>query len=149
MIFSYICVKCGYQGLTESNRRKYCDECCRQRPWDLWSLDYKKRLSRLCSMAKNRANTKQVPFDIDTQYLIRLWEEQQGCCALTGQEFDLTNWGSYGQVNPRTPSVDRIIPKLGYTKGNIRLITYHMNIALSDFGVEEFENLVRNYRSVN
>lgn len=99
-------------------------------------------------MAKNRAKTKNLSFDIDGSYLINLWEEQAGCCALTGQSFDLTSWGTHGQVNPRTPSVDRIKPPLGYTRGNVRLITYHMNIALSDFGVEEFENLIKHYQEV-
>lgn len=96
-------------------------------------------------MAKNRALKKNIDFDIDANYLIFLWEENKGCCALTGQKFDLEPWGSKGQVNPNSPSVDRIIPALGYTRGNIRLITYHMNIALSDFGQKEFENLASKY----
>ena len=103
------------------------------------------RLGKLCAMAKNRAKTKQIPFDIDVEFLLGLWEENLGCCALTGQEFDLVSWGTKSQVNPRSPSIDRIIPSLGYTKGNVRLITYHMNVALSDFGVEEFERLAKAY----
>lgn len=97
-------------------------------------------------MAKNRAKSKNVPFDITPEYLVKLWEDNEGCCALTGQQFDLSSWGLKGQVNPQAPSVDRIKPKLGYVKGNVRLITYHMNIALSDFGIEEFENLINSYR---
>ena len=100
-------------------------------------------------MAKNRAQTKQLSFDIDKQYLWKLWEENDGCCALTGQRFDLTKWGNRGQVSPQAPSLDRIKPSLGYTKGNVRLITYHMNISLSDFGVEEFERLIAAYKEVN
>lgn len=100
-------------------------------------------------MAKNRAASKKLPYDIDKEYLWQLWEINEGCCALTGQLFDLTNWGEKGQVNPQAPSVDRINPKLGYVKGNIRLITYHMNISLSDFGVEEFERLIAAFKEIN
>lgn len=100
-------------------------------------------------MAKNRAKTKNVPFDIDEHYLVSLWDNMSGRCSLTGQLFDLTNWGTKGQVNPRAPSIDRIIPKLGYIKGNIRLITYHMNVALSDFGEDEFRVLIANYCSMD
>lgn len=40
-----------------------------------------------------------------------------------------------GQVNPNAPSVDRIVPSLGYVQGNVRLITYHVNVALAEFGL--------------
>lgn len=45
----------------------------------------------------------------------------------------------------KAPSIDRIIPHIGYIKGNVRLITYHMNISLSDFGEKEFNVLIESY----
>ena len=114
-----------------------------------WSLDYKRRLAKLTQMAKHRAKVKELPYDIDKEHVRKLWEDSEGCCALTGQKLCLEKWGGKGQVHPQAPSLDRIEPKLGYVKGNVRLITYHMNISLSDFGVEEFENLIRNYREIN
>ena len=145
-----ICKTCGSIYQSTSSRQKHCHSCISTgKPWSQWSLDYKKRLTRLCYMAKNRARNKKLAFNISPEYLIKLWEDQGGSCALTGQPLDLNQWGERGQVNPQAPSVDRIVPALGYVKGNVRLITYHMNIALSDFGIEEFENLIRHYRSVN
>jgi len=105
-------------------------------------------MTRLAYMAKNRAKSKNLPYNITGPYLIKLWESSNGICALTGQPFDLSSWGAHGQVNPQAPSVDRIIPNLGYVKGNVRLVTYHMNIALSDFGIEEFEKLIKHYQEV-
>jgi hypothetical protein len=99
-------------------------------------------LTKLCAAAKNRAKVKNLPFNITSKYIWQLWEESGGRCALTKQKFDLTKWGGKGQVNPQAPSIDRIDPKLGYVKGNVRLITYHMNVALTDFGVDEFRNLL-------
>lgn len=114
-------------------------------PYSIWKLDYKRRLTKLFHMARNRARTKELEFNITQEDIWNLWDKSDGCCALTGQKFDLTKWGGYGQVNPRAPSIDRITPALGYVNGNVRLITYHMNIALTDFGVNEFETLISKY----
>ena len=97
-------------------------------------------------MAKNRAKKKNLVFNIDPEYLIKLWDTHSGKCQLTRQLFDLNSWGTHGQVNPCAPSIDRIQPNLGYTKGNIRLVTYHMNISLFDFGTNEFEKLIKAYQ---
>lgn len=105
------------------------------------------RLAKLLSMARNRAAGKGLHFDLDIEYLKALWEESQGCCVLTGIPFDLNPTNKKGQVNPKAPSIDRIVPSLGYTKNNIRLITYHMNVALSEFGIDEFEYLISQYRT--
>ena len=109
-------------------------------------LNPKRRLKLLLGGAKHRALVKNLEFDIDYDYIQELWNKTDGHCYLTGQKFDLENWGSKRQVNPRAPSIDRIIPALGYVKGNVRLITYHMNVALTDFGVEEFQNLIERYK---
>lgn len=131
-------------------KQDFCNACKEKHSrWDINKLDYKKRLNKLCAMAKNRAKAKDLPFDLTKEYLISLWEETEGCCCLTGQPFDLAAWGQKGQVSPQAPSIDRIKPKLGYVKNNVRLITYHLNISLSDFGIEEFENLIRHYNGVS
>ena len=96
-------------------------------------------------MAKNRAATKNLPFNIDPEYLIELWEENEGCCALTSRPFNIQRPVVFGTPYPDAPSVDRIKPSLGYTKGNVRLIVYHLNIALSDYGTEEFEKLCKDF----
>ena len=106
---------------------------------------YKWRLNRLVAMARNRAKSKGLDFNIDSEYVVQLWEDNFGCCALTGINFDLNFTNKKGQVNPNTVSIDRINPQLGYIKGNIRLITYHMNVALSEYGIEQFEILAKSY----
>lgn len=139
------CKHCKEEFITKF-KQDFCNPCKEKHSrWDISKLNYKIRLSKLCAMAKNRAKAKSVPFDLTKEYLVSLWEESEGCCCLTGQPFDLKPWGRKGQVSPQAPSVDRIKPKLGYTKGNVRLITYHLNVALSDFGIEEFENLIKCY----
>lgn len=140
------CRLCDSKFKPLQNNQWYCESCPSDHNYGSWSLNYKRRLSKLCYMAKNRAQSKNLPFNLDKEYLIKLWEENDGCCALTGLQLDLNPYGKKGQVNPQAPSVDRIIPSLGYIKGNIRLITYHMNVSLSEFGIEEFEKLIKHYK---
>lgn len=112
------------------------------------SINYKWRLKKLTHMAKSRAKLKNLPFNLTSDYIIALWEHNSGKCEVTKQTFDLYQYGNKGQVSPRAPSIDRIVPELGYTIGNVRLITYHLNISLSDFGILEFERLIKEYSGV-
>jgi len=95
-------------------------------------------------MAENRAKTKDVPFDITPEYMLDLWNKTDGCCAVTGLTFDLDK-SDKGKVNPYAPSIDRIKPSLGYTRGNVRLICYQLNLAISEYGLDQFDNLVKAY----
>lgn len=124
-----------------------CSKCLSRYEFISKSTEYKWRLGKLLAAAKNRARDKYLPFNLDLDYLISLWENNSGCCEVTGQQFDLESWGNKGQVSPQAPSIDRIVPKSGYIKGNVRIITYHLNVALSDFGIKEFEKLIASYRS--
>lgn len=142
------CEICNVEVQSYSNQILYCKACRSVKYYQKTQLIPLCRFKRLVSMAQNRAKAKSLPFDLDVDYLLQLYQDNQGCCALTGQVLDLGPYGKKGQVNPKAPSIDRIIPHLGYTKGNIRIITYHMNIALSDFGIDEFENLITHYLNV-
>ena len=146
--YEKICNHCGQEFIGVSKAKFCSNSCLHKDEYKIKSLEYKWRLGKLLAAAKNRATTKELLFNLDLPYLINLWEVNDGCCEVTGQPFDLEPWGNKGQVSPQAPSIDRIIPKLGYVKGNVRIITYHLNVALSDFGINEFEKLITSYRSV-
>ena len=116
----------------------------RKKSYNKRMLDYKTRIAHLASTAKVRAKEKQVPFDISNEYLIKLYEEQDGRCLLTKRPFDLTR-SNESRVNSNAPSLDRIIPNLGYIKDNVRFIIHHMNIALNEYGQDAFESLIKDY----
>lgn len=142
------CARCYADFTPDHPSRKYCKSCsASNKDWYVWSPDTPKRLTRLMRMAAHRAKRSNLPFDLDSEHLLKLWDASKGCCVLTGRKFDLAAWGEKGRVNPDAPSIDRIIPKLGYVKGNVRLITYHMNISLSDFGEDIFKILAESYLS--
>jgi hypothetical protein len=53
-------------------------------------------------------------------------------------------WGIGEYRNhPNAPTLDRIDSAKGYTKDNIRLITYQLNIAINQFGLEAFKALAK------
>lgn len=92
-------------------------------------------------MAKNRAKTSRVDFNLTTEFLINLWEEQEGRCAISGRKFDLARPRENETVRANAPSLDRIEPSKGYTKGNVRLVCYQVNTALNEYGREALLSL--------
>lgn len=134
--FNIECRECGVNVSTNSYRTLMCAPCRKSVEWKKNMLDYKWRLGKLVAAAKNRAKEKNLPFNLTKEYLISLWEGNNGVCAVSGRQLNLESWGERFQVNPDAPSVDRINPKLGYVEGNVRLVTYHINVALSEFGLE-------------
>lgn len=72
--------------------------------------------------AHARAKQKQLPFNLTREWALATWT---GRCAITGLEFDLTSQGK--GPKQRSPSIDRIIPELGYITHNCRFILHCVN----------------------
>lgn len=51
-------------------------------------------------------------------------------------------------TNPNSPTVDRIIPKLGYVKGNVAVISDRANRIKADASVEEITAVAKWLRKV-
>lgn len=45
------------------------------------------------------------------------------------------------KIHPDSPSLDKVVPELGYTKGNVRFVTYHVNVCLLDMGEDILRDL--------
>lgn len=97
-------------------------------------------LKRKIPQMRLRARKKGVGFDIDHEFLLALYELQAGRCAISGRDLVV---GAMAKVQPGSLSVDRIDPKLGYTKGNVRLVTWSVNVAMQDWGSEAFISLCK------
>ena len=72
--------------------------------------------------ARKRSKDKNIDFDLDVEWAMSRWT---GKCELTGIEFDLTSKGRGGK--PKSPSIDRINPNIGYVKSNCRIILWCVN----------------------
>jgi hypothetical protein len=110
--------KCGYQSKCKSCSVKYKTE---------YNKTKRGHLSSYLSDSKQRAKEKNLPFDLDLEYLESITVE---ICPIFKTPFD---WGrdNKGQGNER-PSLDRIIPELGYIKGNVAFISMWANSIKQD-----------------
>lgn len=61
-------------------------------------------------------------------------------CPILGLKLERN---SGGKPSPRSPSLDRIIPALGYIKGNVRVISHRANTIKNDASIEELEAVIR------
>lgn len=90
----------------------------------------------LLSGAKKRAKQKNIPFDI-TEFDIA----QPTHCPVLGIELVYNN---KHKVAPNSATLDRVIPSLGYVKGNVFVISYRANTLKNASSLEEVK-LILNY----
>lgn len=96
------------------------------------------RLTQLVWSAAFRAKAKKLPFGLDTQWirdnLFRLSESCRAC----GRMFDLGLPPKGCHKNPRAPSIDQFVPKMGYPPENVRIICNQCNTAKAEESNEGF-----------
>ena len=83
---------------------------------------------------KKRAKKRDLPFDLTIEDL-----EVPEKCPILGLELKAGNDSS----REISPSLDRIVPELGYVKGNIRVISLRANRLKSDASIEELEAILK------
>ena len=93
----------------------------------------KHRAARCHSAAKKQF----IPFDIDGQYLLDIYNKQSGKCFYTDRNME-TGFGN--GANRDSISVDRVIPSRGYVKGNVVLCCRKINAVKNDLSLEEIKN---------
>lgn len=117
--FSCVYAKLVHQQYqAQLSREKYSD------------LDF--RITQVVRTARSRAKKKGLPFDLDTDDIIR--RVRAGTCEATGVPFCLDDVGS--QRNPFTPSLDRVDSRLGYTPDNVQVVCLGWNLMKTNFDVD-------------
>ncbi|MHC2867923.1 hypothetical protein ACVIYH_009056 [Bradyrhizobium diazoefficiens] len=95
--------------------------------------------------ARQRAATKGIQFDLSTDWVLEQVEAQNFKCCLTSIPFYMAT-ESKSFRNPFAPSIDRIDPSGGYTKTNVRIVVFAINVMLMDWGQDIFERVVSGFR---
>lgn len=103
------------------------------------------RMVQLNRYARRRAKRKNLKYDLTIDFLQQLWKLQNGLCAVTKLPLILSKEKGQQKPLPFGPSIDRINPKIGYVKGNVRLVCYISNCCLHDFGIEIFHCIANAY----
>lgn len=88
------------------------------------NLDY--NLKTRINQCKSRAAKEELPFDLDLEYVKSIYTD---VCPYLGIKMKLvaTSGNSMDAI-----SIDKIIPALGYVKGNIQIISYKANVMKQD-----------------
>lgn len=136
------CRMCGEAFEPRRSRQVFCCGECKVRWWSLaentreFQLNHKKAHpeKRLHKAAKERAKATGQFFDIEVSDVVI-----PDRCPILGCEFE-SNLGKGQGANPRAPSLDKIIPDLGYTKGNIQVVSFKANSMKRDGTIEELLN---------
>lgn len=110
--------------------------------------DVSYRAAELLRSARGRSVRFGVPFGItvgDIEPLV------SGACPHTGMPFDLTAPTKGLRKNPWSPSLDRVVPELGYVKGNIEIVSTWYNLAKNEWPPEvmraAIEGLTKNFKN--
>ena len=90
--------------------------------------------------ARRRAKKKNLPFDIDQEYVRSLVVSH---CPVFGMPLEWSARREDGRnaALPSSPSLDRIDPTKGYVKGNIWIISHKANVFKSYATHEELKIL--------
>lgn len=91
---------------------------------------------------RKRKNKNKVPFDISLEDFIEQFHNQRGLCFYTDTPLITEN----GNGNDRNCcSVDKIIPHIGYVKGNVVFCTHRINTIKNDLSMEEIAKYVPSF----
>ncbi len=77
-------------------------------------------------------------WDLTPEYILSLYEKQEGLCALTGWPI---GWPEKGLTS--TVSIDRIDSSEGYIQGNVQLLHKDVNMAKQSYSQEYFISMCK------
>ena len=101
---------------------------------------------------KRQAKRRGYEFDLDKDYMYKLWLKQNKKCALSDLILTIPK-GNREQCGPKnTASIDRIDNNLGYIKGNVQWVHKKLNKMRGSLTVEEFVyycKIVGDYKNDN
>jgi hypothetical protein len=93
---------------------------------------------------------KKIIKTIGKDYIIDLWKNQGGKCAITSVDMTYVKNPDIKYRNSTNISIDKITPELGYTVGNIQLTCLWSNTGKLDNTTESYRNLLlQTYNNIN
>jgi hypothetical protein len=149
-----VCTVCKEEkdvSLFTSNKNKpngkmsYCKDCNndRNKRYRRDSTNVLRACKRVYGYLQRRVRVKNLKIDFDVEFLVEIYEKQEGLCSYTREKLELSS-GSHN-----TLSVDRKDSSRGYTKDNVCLTTWKVNNCKQDLSYEAFvaicKQVVDNY----
>jgi len=97
-------------------------------------LDPLWRARSLYYSSKARAKREGIPFNLVRDDIVE--RVLFGHCEATGAKFDFRRSKKWHR-QPLGPSLDRVNPKKGYTRNNVKVVTWQFNVAKNEYGLED------------
>jgi len=120
-------------------RQSYCRDCENK-----WQKDQREisPIHRLFLLSKRRAKKDNLNFDLTEDFIKSIWPRNNKC-PIFDTEF------TTGLKNKKAlPTIDKVVPKKGYTKGNVVIISFLANSMKSDVtNIELFKKLYDFYKN--
>jgi len=143
-----VCVDCGEEKEDECfyNNRKgkhsRCKPCYRKRNSSYQKrYRYKNRFAIRVRSCKARAKECDLPFDITENHLKEIWTD---VCPAFGTPLDIKAKKS----EEGHAQLDRVVPRKGYTIGNVVWLSQRANRIKDDATIEDLERLLEWLKSL-
>lgn len=91
---------------------------------------------------KTRAKRQGVPFNITAEDI-----ETPEFCPVLGIRMERST-NPKGGISDCSPTVDRLVPELGYVKGNVIVVSHKANRIKNNATIDELETVARFYRDL-
>lgn len=129
------------------SRLSYCQPCRGKQSSKLVTLTTTNYFANSLRRLRKRNFNNGLDFHITTELLVELYESQEGKCFYTDVFMEIPIYGENNGRNNLGPSIDKIIPKLGYTEGNLVLCTLRSNVIKSNCTIEEMREYLPKWYS--
>lgn len=125
-------------------KRSICKRCRTTEQNKNRSASPQAYLSHLCTQLKYSRNKKnpEMEWAIDPGDLAKIWDEQQGRCAISGVHMTHVKDGT--GVHDFNVSIDRINPELHYLPDNIQLVCLRINTMKHNLPEDQFFWWIKN-----
>ena len=109
--------------------------------YERWRREEAYVLTSLLKGAKKRAKIKELPFDLTMEWLETIIVSY---CPITLQPIDwIKEQVVDGKAGPNSPSIDKVIPELGYVQSNCAIISHRGNMIKSNGTIDEHRRVVQ------
>lgn len=164
-----LCKYCNREFTPINNKHIFCSDRCRRKNWEK-NNPKKAKASVLKSRIKNKDKTRQHNIDTKLNNLeYYLWRNAKYRAKKQNLPFNIevsdikiplicpilkiplkpkTGTKKGGAYN-NSPSLDRIFPRKGYIKGNVRVISFRANVLKNNASYEELEAVLKDLLDVN
>jgi len=93
---------------------------------------------RMFELVRSRAKAANQEFDLDCADIVA--RVAAGRCEMTGIQF-VVRFGTRKNKNFYNPSIDRIDSTRGYTRDNVRIVLYGLNVMMNTWGAEKIHEI--------